>query len=68
MNKQQCAFCAQNIKELDWKDVETLRQFTSAASKIVPRKRSGTCLWHQRKLARAIKRARVAALLPFVTR
>ncbi len=62
----QCALRAQNIQELDWKDVETLRQFTSEAGKIVPRKRSGVCLWHQRKVANAMKRARIAALLPFV--
>jgi small subunit ribosomal protein S18 len=66
--EKSCQFCAQNIKAIDYKDAETLRQFISAAAKIMPRKRSGVCLWHQRKLARAIKRARIAALLPFVTK
>ncbi len=66
--KTHCLFCSHNINKIDYKDVETLSPFISAAAKIIPRKRSGTCLWHQRKLAKSIKRARIAALLPFVNK
>lgn len=63
---QQCTLCTQNKKELDWKDTETLRKFLSAAAKIKPRRKTGLCARHQRRLARAVKRARVMGLLPFV--
>jgi small subunit ribosomal protein S18 len=62
----QCFFCTQNKKEVDWKDVETLKRFISAAAKIKPREKTKLCARHQHRLARAIKRARVAGLLPFV--
>ncbi len=63
--EKQCYFCANNINEIDYKDAENLRHFISSYMKILPRKRTGVCSWHQRKLALAIKRARVMALLPF---
>ena len=63
-----CYFCAQNIKEIDYKDDQLLRSFTSAQAKIMPRKRSYLCAKHQRLLADAIKRARFMALLPFTSR
>jgi len=63
-----CHFCANNIQDLDYKDIQTLRRFISSYAKIVPRKRSGVCAKHQRKLANAIKRARTMALLPFTTK
>ncbi|MFA5047411.1 MAG: 30S ribosomal protein S18 [Patescibacteria group bacterium] len=63
-----CHFCVNNIKEIDYKNINLLRRFTSSYSKIVPRKRSGVCNKHQRKLSQAIKRARIMALLPFVTK
>ncbi len=61
-----CHFCVHNIKEIDYKDVPLLRRFISSYNKIVPKKRTGTCSKHQRKLAQAIKRARIMALLPFI--
>ena len=61
-----CFFCVHQIDVIDYKDVATLRRFTSSYAKIVPRRRSGVCAWHQRKLANAIKRARIVSLLPFV--
>ena len=61
-----CHFCVNNIDYLDYKDVQTLRRFINTYMKILPRKRTGTCSWHQRKIATAIKRARIMALLPFV--
>ena len=63
-----CYFCVNNFKEIDYKDVPTLRRYISSYSKIVPKRRSGVCTKHQRKLAQAIKRARIMALLPFLTR
>ena len=66
--KRYCHFCVHALKDIDYKDVNTLRRFTSSYGKIVPPRRSGACAKHQRKLAAAIKRARVMALLPFVVR
>ena len=60
-----CYFCVNGIKEIDYKNPQLLRRFISSYGKIMPRKRSGVCAKHQRKLARAIKRARIMALLPF---
>jgi len=65
-NEKQCYFCLNNIKEIDYKDTELLRRFLSSYHKILPRRKKGTCATHQRKLARAIKRAKIMALLPFV--
>ncbi len=66
--KKYCFFCVNNIKEIDYKNVNLLRRFISSYSKIVSRKRSGVCSKHQRQLSNAIKRARIMALLPFVTK
>jgi len=66
-NEKACYFCVNGIKEIDYKDINTIRRFTNTYKKILPRKRTGTCSWHQRKLATAIKRARVMALLPFTS-
>ena len=65
---KQCHFCVNNIQVIDYKDTQTLRRFISSYAKIVPRKRSGVCSKHQRKLANAIKRARIMALLPFTNK
>jgi small subunit ribosomal protein S18 len=61
-----CNFCANKIKEIDYKDPEKLRGYISDRAKIAPRRRTGTCAKHQRILATAIKRARHLALLPYV--
>lgn len=63
-----CYFCQNNINEINYKDTNTLRRYLSSFGKIVARKRSGVCAWHQRKLANAIKRSRFMGLLPFVVR
>lgn len=63
--QKSCYFCLNNITEVDYKDAQNLRRFINSYMKILPTKRTGTCSWHQRKLATAIKRARVMALLPF---
>ncbi|MEK7554517.1 MAG: 30S ribosomal protein S18 [Patescibacteria group bacterium] len=64
----QCVFCSQNMREVDYKEVELLRRFVSGQAKIVDPRYTGTCVKHQRRLARAVKRARFLALLPFVRR
>jgi len=63
-----CYFCQANVTEINYKDTDTLRRYLSSFGKIVPRKRSGVCAWHQRKLANAIKRSRFMALLPYLVR
>ncbi len=60
-----CKFCRDNL-EIDYKNDVLLRRFITNRGKIAPRRVTGTCAKHQRQLARAIKRARVIALLPFI--
>ncbi len=66
--RKNCYFCVNTGQAIDYKDAMLLRRFTSSYAKIAPRRRSGMCATHQRKMAAAIKRARIMALLPFVTR
>lgn len=66
MIEKQCFFCSQNLIDIDYKDTDILRRFVSGQAKIIDPKHTGTCAKHQRKLARAVKRARFMALLPFV--
>ncbi|GIW67359.1 MAG: 30S ribosomal protein S18 [Candidatus Parcubacteria bacterium] len=61
-----CYFCSQNAKEIDFKDIDVLKKFLSAAYKIKDRKETGLCAKHQRQFARAVKRARQMALLPYL--
>lgn len=63
--KKVCTFCVEKIDEIDYKDVEKLKRFVSDKGKILPRRVTGTCAKHQRKVTEAIKRARTVALLPF---
>ena len=62
--KKVCLFC-QEKSTIDYKETNKLRKFISEGGKILPRRMTGTCAKHQRELAVAIKRARIAALLPF---
>lgn len=64
----QCFFCSQNLKEVDYKEVDLLQRFVSGQAKITDPQHTNTCAKHQRMLARAIKRARIMGLLPFVKR
>jgi ribosomal protein S18 len=64
--KKVCQFCAEHVDEIDYKDVEKLRKYISERGKILPKRITGTCALHQRAVTRAIKRARIAALLPYV--
>ena len=62
-----CAFCADKVETIDYKDVAKLRRYLSERAKIVPRRVTGTCARHQRQLTVAIKRARHVALLPYIS-
>ncbi len=62
---RECAFCSDKNAVIDWKQIEVLRRYVSDEGKIRPRRQTGVCAKHQRELARAIKRARHMALLPF---
>jgi small subunit ribosomal protein S18 len=61
-----CRFCQRNIREIDYKNVDILRKYVLEKGKISPRRMTGTCAYHQRKLATAIKRARLMALISYV--
>ncbi len=63
--KKVCAFCVEKVDTIDYKDVAKLRRYTSERAKILPRRVTGTCAYHQRELTTAIKRARHIALLPY---
>jgi len=62
-----CKFCADKIDDINYKDVKVIGPFVPERGKILPRRISGTCAMHQRKLQIAIKRARQLALIPYVT-
>ncbi len=62
--KKVCLFC-QEKSTIDYKDTAKLKKFVAEGGKILPRRMTGTCAKHQRELATAIKRARIAALIPF---
>ena len=60
-----CTFCLDRIEVIDYKEVSKLRRYLSDRGKILPRRMTGTCARHQRRLTVALKRARHIALLPF---
>lgn len=64
--KKVCRFCQTNVKEIDYKNADILKKYVPERGKIYPRRITGTCAFHQRKLATAIKRARMLALLPYI--
>lgn len=65
--KKVCPFCADKIEHIDYKDTLRLRKLISERAKILPRRVSGCCAKHQRQLTVAIKRARMVALLPYIS-
>ncbi|MDO4847479.1 MAG: 30S ribosomal protein S18 [Clostridiaceae bacterium] len=65
--KKVCAFCVEKVDKIDYKDAAKLRRYTSERAKILPRRVTGTCAYHQRELTTAIKRARAIALLPYTS-
>lgn len=64
--RKRCPFTAAGIREIDYKDIDTLTQFITERGKILPRRITGVSAYHQKKLTAAIKQARHVALLPFV--
>ena len=66
--KKVCKFCTEKIEAINYKDVRLLAQFVAESGKITPRRLTGVCMPHQRRLSRAIKQARNIALLPFAGR
>ena len=66
--KKVCKFCTEKIDAIPYRDVRLLQPFVAERGKIVPRRLSGVCTTHQRRLTKAIKQARNIALLPFATR
>ena len=63
--KKVCQFCADKTETIDYKDVEKLRKYVTERGKILPKRITGTCAMHQREVTKAIKRARIVALLPY---
>ena len=65
-HKKSCQFCADEVSEIDYKDVKLLGRFITERGKMVPSRVSATCAKHQRSVSKTIKRARFLALLPYV--
>jgi len=66
--KKSCPFTASKVEAIDYKDIETLRQFITERGKILPRRITGVSYFYQKLLKKAIKQARYMALLPFVAK
>ncbi len=65
--KKICSFCVDKVESIDYKQYDKLKRFMTERGKVLPRRISGNCAKHQRQLTRAIKRARIMALLPYTT-
>ncbi len=66
--KRFCYFCRANIDNIDYKNASLLEKFISDKGKIRPKRSTGNCVQHQKKIAMAIKRARIIALIPYYKR
>lgn len=66
VRRKVCRFCAEKVRDLDYKQIQVLRTFITDTGKILSSRITGNCAGHQRQLGRAIKRARNLALLPYV--
>lgn len=66
VRRKVCRFCAEKVRDIDFKQIQVLRTFVSDNGKILSSRVTGNCARHQRQLSRAIKRARNLALLPYV--
>ena len=64
--KKVCQFCADKAETIDYKDVDKLKKYVTKRGKILPKRITGTCAMHQREVTKAVKRARIVALLPYV--
>ena len=67
VRRKVCRFCAEKVRDIDFKQIQILRTFTTDTGKILSARITGNCASHQRQLTRCIKRARNLALLPYVT-
>jgi small subunit ribosomal protein S18 len=65
LRKKVCKLCLERVQHIDYKDERRLQRFVTDRGKIVPRRVSGNCSKHQAQITRAVKRARILALLPF---
>ena len=65
--KKVCQFCTDKAETIDYKEVDKLRKYVTDRGKILPKRITGTCAIHQREVTKAIKRARIVALLPYTT-
>jgi len=65
LKRRFCRLCKERVSYIDYKDIKRLERFVTDRGKIVSRRSSGNCAGHQRMIARAIKRARFVALLPY---
>jgi len=63
--KKVCLFCTEKTDNIDYKDIDKLKKYITDRGKILPKRITGTCATHQRELTKAIKKARMVALLPF---
>jgi small subunit ribosomal protein S18 len=63
--KKVCQFCADKTENIDYKEADKLKRYITDRGKILPKRVTGTCAVHQREVTRAIKRARIVALLPY---
>ncbi|MFB6212437.1 MAG: 30S ribosomal protein S18 [Candidatus Magasanikbacteria bacterium] len=64
-NNKQCTFCSKDADKIDFRDVDILKKYVSSQNKIINPQHTGVCATHQRKLSKAVKRAREMALLPY---
>lgn len=65
VRKKVCRFCADDKIKIDYKDVKLLKNFTTERGKIIPRRVTGNCAYHQRRVAKAIKLSRIVSIMPF---
>lgn len=63
--RKTCSFCADHVDSIDFKDASKLKRYLTEAGKIIPRRVTGNCAEHQRMVAKAIKRAREAAIIGY---
>ncbi len=68
VRRKVCRFCAEKVRDIDYKQIQVLRTFITDSGKILSSRITGSCAGHQRQLAKAIKRARNLALLPYVVK
>ncbi len=66
MKRKICRFCVDKNLKIDYKEIDTIKRFTTEGGKIIPRRITGNCSKHQRLLTREIKLARAIALLPYL--